>query len=196
MRITFRFHYWRNCTLRKREIRFGLYQGLRQMCSERRSELTVKCVVNGVFLAVLFAKVVFRGILRVVSKLTAEMPMRYACRTHVAYVIGQLRQMTHGGVFSRRHPVHPDACLFLSADFNPDDNNNRNDCNPNAHRLSPPFPPFAGHWVAANDATALCRQQSLCRMGDRRPKTDVFIPSESSPTCLILTFGGRPNVNL
>ena len=105
------------------------------MCSERRSELTVKCVVNGVFLAVLFAKVVFRGILRVVSKLTAEMPMRYACRTHVAYVIGQLRQMTHGGVFSRRHPVHPDACLFLSADFNPDDDDNRNDCKPNAHRL-------------------------------------------------------------
>ena len=55
--------------------------------------------------AELLAKVVFRGILRVVSKLTAEMPMRYACRTHVAYVIGQLRQMTHGGVFSRRHPV-------------------------------------------------------------------------------------------
>ena len=113
MRITFRFHYWRNCTLRRGGIRFGLYQGLRQMCSERRSELTVKCVVNGVFLAVLFAKVVFRGILRVVSKLTAEMPMRYACRTHVAYVIGQLRQMTHGGVFSRRHPVPPGCLPFF-----------------------------------------------------------------------------------
>ena len=86
MRITFRFHYCRNSTLRKQEMRGGLYQGLCQMCSERRSELTVKCVVNGVFLAVLLAKVVFRGILRAVSKLTAEMPMRYAwydaCRKH------------------------------------------------------------------------------------------------------------------
>ena len=81
MRITFRFHYCRNSTLRKREIRFGLYQGLRQMCCERRFFLEKRKTH-----AERLAKVVFRGILRTVSKLTAEMPMRYAwydaCRKH------------------------------------------------------------------------------------------------------------------
>ena len=34
--------------------------------------------------------------------------------------------------------------FFLSADFNPDDDDNQDDCNHNTHRLSPPFPAFPG----------------------------------------------------
>ena len=95
--------------------------------------------------AELLAKVVFRGILRAVSKLTAEMPMRYACydacrKRHRSVETNDAwwRPITQAPGPTRMH------AFFLSADFNPDDNSNRNDCNPNAHRLSPPFPPFAG----------------------------------------------------
>ena len=84
------------------------------------------------------------GILRMSSKLTAAMPMRHAYMVHDANITGQLRQVTLGSVGHAGIRSHPDACLFLSADFNPDDDDNRNDCNPNAHRLSPPLPPFAG----------------------------------------------------
>ena len=54
----------------------------------------------------------------------------------------------------RRHPDHPDACLFLSAEVNPDYYYNDND-DPNVHRPSPPC-----SLVGANDATALCRQHA------------------------------------
>ena len=85
-----------------------------------------------------------RGILRAVSKLTAEMPMRHAwldaCRKRhwsVGTRDARMRRV-------RRHPDHPDACLFLSAEFNPDDDDNQDDCNQNAHWPSPPFPAFPG----------------------------------------------------
>ena len=82
------------------------------------------------------------GILRMSSKLTATMPMRHAYMAHDANITGQLRQVTLGSVGHAGIRSHPDACLFLSADFNPDDDDNQDDCNHNTHRLSPPFPAF------------------------------------------------------
>ena len=60
---------------------------------------------------------------------------------------------------TRRHPVHPDACLFLSADFNPDDDDNHNDCYQNGHWSSPPCPQRAARLRPATH-TAFCRQRS------------------------------------
>ncbi len=72
------------------------------------------------------------------------MPMRhasvYACRD----IIGQLRQMAHECVGDAGIRIIRMPAFFLSADFNPDNDDNHNDCNPNAHWLSPPFPAFPG----------------------------------------------------
>ena len=68
---------------------------------------------------------------------------------HAANITGQLRQVTLGSIGSTQaFGLHPDACLFLSADFNPDDDDTllsgKNSC------ALPP--PLADHAVVADES--------------------------------------------
>ena len=69
------------------------------------------------------------------------MPMRHALVTHAANITGQLRQVTLGSVGYAGIRFTRMPAFFLSAELNPDDDDNRDDCNPNTHRPSPPCCP-------------------------------------------------------
>ena len=100
----------------------------------------------------LLAKRKTGAILRTVSKLTAEMPHAAcgldACRGH-HWSVGQV---TPGWRRERRHSVlRMPAFFLLSAEFNPDYDDNHDDCNQNAHLVFTSLPQGGRGSVATSD---------------------------------------------